>query len=95
MESYAKALELTKNMPKVYLGQEVKTPIGKGIVVKIEMQYNGLYIMPERSSAVVWFSTDNSKEGWICKEFFLTELQINYRKEKLENLKNVQEKNQI
>lgn len=84
---YEKALESVKNIPKIYLGQEVKTEIGKGIVVKISMDFNGLYIRPEVSEVVVWFSTADAKSGWVSKSFMLSELKINYRKEKLLKIK--------
>ena len=77
---YQKALDLVKNIPKIYLGQEVLTPIGKGIVVRIEMMYNGLYLSPEWSKVVVWFSTSDSKDGWVSHEYNISELTINYRK---------------
>lgn len=86
MTDYEKALNKVKNIPKIYLGQEVKTPIGKGIVVKIEMEFNGLYIIPERSIAVVWFSTSDAKCGWVCNNYKFSELQINFRKEKLQKI---------
>lgn len=85
---YKNALERTKIIPKIYLGQEVDTPIGRGIIVSMVMEYNGLYIVPERSKAVVWFSTADAKNGWCNKEFNLSELKTlkTNRKEKLEKL---------
>lgn len=86
MSDYKNSLYKVKKIPKIYLGQEVKTPIGKGIVIKLKMDYNGLYLIPERSIAVVWFSTSEAKDGWLCKEFKLSELEINFRKEKLQKI---------
>lgn len=86
MNDYEKALDAVKYMPRLYLGQEVKTPIGKGIIVKINMHFNGLYISPQTSTAVVWFSTMEAKDGWVNKEFRLSELEINFRKEKLQKI---------
>ena len=87
MTDYEKALESVKDLPKIYLGQEVDTEIGRGIVVHLEMEFNGLYIRPEVSSVVVWFSTSDSKGGWVSKSFKLSDIKINYRKEKLLKLK--------
>jgi hypothetical protein len=68
---------VTEVLPKFYLGQEVYAIISgrieKGILVKLEMPFNGLYISPERAECLVWFSTD-SKNGWVTHEFKLTEI---------------------
>ena len=86
---YNKALERTKEMIHVYLGQEVRTPIGKGIVVSLKMgEWNGLYISPDDSKVVVWFGVSNSKDGWVNTEFRLSELKINDRQEKLKKINN-------
>jgi len=85
---YEYALDSVKNIPKIYLGQEVKTPIGKGIVVNIYMSHNGLYLSPDRSKVVVWFSTSCSKGGFVNREFNISELKLDYnRKEKLLKIK--------
>jgi len=86
MTDYKKALENVKNIPKIYLGQEVQTPFGNGIVVKLSMDFNGLYLRPEVSEAIVWFSTSDSKGGWVCKSFRLNEIKVNYRKLKLKEI---------
>ena len=83
MTDYEKALNSVKDIPKFYLGQEVDTEIGRGIIVHLNMDFNGLYIQPEVATAVVWFSTSDSKGGWVNKSFKLSELKVNYRKEKL------------
>jgi len=85
---YEKALDRIKDFPKIYLGQEVDTPVGRGIMVSFHMDYNGLYLSPERSIAVVWFSTSESKQGWVTKQFELSELKTlqTNRKEKLNKL---------
>lgn len=77
MENYLKGLEAVKVLPKFYLGQEVITALGRGIIVKIEMPFNGLYISPERGTAVVWFSTmglGTRDYKWITFSFKLNEL---------------------
>jgi hypothetical protein len=77
-------------MPRFHLGQEVETPIGKGIIVKLSMPHNGLYISSNISFATIWFSTSESKSGWVNKEFSLSEIKASLkdqRKEKLLKLK--------
>ena len=54
---YMRSLEQTTIMPRFYIGQEVKTPHGVGILVSIEMPHNGLYIEPNRAEAVVWYGS--------------------------------------
>jgi len=61
-------------IPKVSLGQEIDTPLGKGIVIFLSMPSNGLYISPERAELTVWFSTQQSKEGWVQHTYNFTEL---------------------
>jgi hypothetical protein len=77
LSDYQKALHIAVVMPRFYLGQEVETKDGKGIIVKLEMDFNGLYISPERSRAIVWFSTkkaflDGTK--WVNASYSLSEL---------------------
>jgi len=86
LSDYQKELIHVKDIPKIYLGQEVKTEIGKGIVVKIEMSFNGLYLSPEQAMCVVWFSTSSTKNGWVSKSFRISEVKPNYRKEKLNEI---------
>jgi hypothetical protein len=76
---YEKALQLVNTVPRFYLGQEVKTKEGKGIIICLRMQWNGLYIEPNTSEAVVWYSTEsavNSIDGgkWVSLTYRLTEL---------------------
>lgn len=90
MTDYQKALRQASLMPRFHLGQEVETPIGKGIIVKLVMPFNGLYISSNISFAVVWFSTSDSKDGWVNREFSLSEIKASLsdiRKEKLLKLK--------
>jgi hypothetical protein len=77
--SYEKAINEVKSMPKFHLGQEVKTPDGKGIIVDIKMEWNGLYLEPSLSKAVVWYSTEGAvtkKEGgsWVSFTYSLDKL---------------------
>lgn len=76
MRTYASELESMDKLPKFYLGQEVVTPIGKGIIIRMEMPSNGLYLSPEKSTATVWFSTEAAQQGWVQKEFALDELKV-------------------
>lgn len=76
---YEKALQIVSTLPRFYLGQEVETKEGTGIIVNLRMQWNGLYIEPNTSEAVVWYSTEsavNSMEGgkWVSFTYKLTEL---------------------
>jgi hypothetical protein len=65
---------ITDELPKFYLGQEVLTPIGKGLLVSLSMPTNGLYVSPERADCLVWFSTQDSKEGWVSQTYTLKEI---------------------
>ena len=81
LSDYQKALHISSVMPRFYLGQEVQTKDGKGIIVDLKMQWNGLYIEPNTSEAVVWYSTEsaaNRTEGgnWVSFTYKLTELSV-------------------
>ena len=73
MSDLSKALQIVGELPKFYLGQQVKTEHGTGIIVKLEMHANGLYIEPQRARCVVWFSTKKAKP-WVQYEFKLSEI---------------------
>lgn len=74
MRNYNTELAAVADLPKVALGEEVDTPIGRGIIVSMEMPFNGLYLSPQKAIAVVWFSTTDSINGWVSREFRLPEL---------------------
>ncbi len=76
MRTYESELETMSNLPKFYLGQEVVSPIGKGIIINLQMPSNGLYLSPEKATAIVWFSTEAAQAGWVQKEFSLDELKV-------------------
>jgi hypothetical protein len=76
LTDYEKALRICGVMPRFFLGQEVETKDGKGIIVKLEMEWNGLYLSPERSRCIVWFSTVNTKNKWVNAEYRLSELNV-------------------
>ena len=81
LSDYQKALHIASVMPRFYLGQEVQTKDGKGIIVDLRMQWNGLYIEPDKSEAVVCYSTEsaaNITEGgnWVSFTYRLTELSV-------------------
>lgn len=94
MSDYQKAIEELNNLPKFNLGEEVDTEFGKGVLVKMEMDFNGLYISPHTTKVVVWYSTDKAfTEGtkWVSKEFRLCDIKkisnkIEVRKHKINNL---------
>lgn len=57
---YQRALEITNAVPHFYLGQQVETEYGRGIIVSAHMPSNGLYIEPLRTIYVVWFGTERA-----------------------------------
>jgi hypothetical protein len=61
-------------LPGISLGQEIDTPIGKGIVIRLAMPSNGLYLSPEQAEVVVWYSTMGSKSGWVQSSYKYPEL---------------------
>jgi hypothetical protein len=73
---YEKALLSLKDFPKYYLGQEVKTPLRKGIIIEQRMHANGICLTPvSSSSCIVWFSTESRKEGFVQKIFSYSEIE--------------------
>lgn len=71
---YQVALEHANKVPLFYIGQEVKTPIGIGIIVMLQIPYNGLHIMTDKATAVVWFGVETAKGGFSSKSFNLSEI---------------------
>ena len=74
LSDYQKALHIASVMPRFYLGQEAQTKDGKDIIVDLKIQWNGLYIEPDTSEAVVWYSTEGS--NWVSFTYKLTELSV-------------------
>ena len=76
LSDYEAALKLVSSLPKFYLGQEVETKDGRGIIVSLNMFHNGLYISPENSSAVVWYSLEKAvlNSRWVNAVYLLSEL---------------------
>lgn len=75
LSDYTRSLRQTAVMPRFFIGQEVKTEHGIGIIVAIEMPHNGLYLQPERAEAVVWYSTERAfEEGRVSFTYKLSEL---------------------
>lgn len=68
------AIEAIKSMPEFCLGQTVETPDGTGVIVHMNMDYNGLYIRPETARCTVWFSMDDAFKRWSSMSYSLTEL---------------------
>ena len=71
---YNKSKILASRIPKISLGQEINTPLGKGIVVNSSMPSNGLYLSPERAEITVWYSTEQAKNGWVKQVYSIEEL---------------------
>lgn len=69
-----KIIERLKLMPKFFLGQEVTTPDGEGVIVELKTEWNGLYIQEERATATVWYSTDEAQNGWVSRSYKLSEI---------------------
>jgi hypothetical protein len=74
MSDYDKVKNTLKDFKKFYIGQEVMTEHGVGIIVRLEIPTNGLYICQEIAECTVWFGTEDSKDGWVKKSFNLTEI---------------------
>ena len=74
MTDYEKSLENCKTIPKFYLGEEVETPIGYGIIVNLILQHNGLFIDSGYPIVVVWFSVADSKDGFVNRSFNISEI---------------------
>jgi len=63
---------VASELPKLYLGQEVRTENGRGIIVRLTMPLNGLYISPEGTIVVVWYGMDDDRPGcWVSQSFSL------------------------
>ncbi len=69
-----KILARMAKMPKFHLGQLVKTPDGTGIIVNMNMDWNGLYISEETAKVTVWYSINEAQTGKVSWEYKLNEL---------------------
>lgn len=81
MRDYANELANVAKYPVFALGEEVIVDgENRGIITKLHMPMNGLYLSPERAMATVWFSTDRAVSLpdvsglWVSREFRLDEL---------------------
>ena len=86
---YELALNNISKITKFYLGQEVETPDGVGIIVEMELENNGLYISIESISIVVWYSTSGAKNGkvrWAYKLDEVKEVKSIERVKKIESI---------
>lgn len=64
--------KIAAELPKLYLGQEVRTENGRGIITSLEMPTNGLYISPESTNVVVWYGMEDERPGrWVQQCFNL------------------------
>lgn len=52
---YQKALESVSTLPKYYIGQQIVTKYGIGIITKIEIPTSGLFVYPENTEISVWY----------------------------------------
>jgi hypothetical protein len=73
--SFEQNCEKAKTIPQYFLGQQITTKEGRGIIVKLEMPTNGLYIEPERTQITVWYGCGNDSERWVQLTYSITELQ--------------------
>lgn len=73
---YNVAKDSLKDFPKYYLGQEVQTPLGKGIIIELFMRANGLHVLPNDCGCIVWFGTEEafSRAGFVQKKFDLSDI---------------------
>jgi hypothetical protein len=71
---YGKAKIRVSSLPKITLGQEINTPLGKGIVISLSMPSNGLYLSPEKAEVTVWFSTMQFQHGWVQYSYSYNDL---------------------
>lgn len=72
--NYEKALNISRDIPRFYIGQEVQTKNGRGIIVKIEMEWNGFYIFPDKIKATIWFGGASNRAKWISDSYNLEDL---------------------
>jgi hypothetical protein len=62
MIDYEKQKEKFKNFPKIHIGQEIQTEIGKGLVVGIDVPFlSGISVNPEKCAITVWYSKECEK----------------------------------
>ena len=84
MRTYLTELDNVATYQLFALGEEVVVKGGhKGIITRLHMPMNGLYLSPEQAMATVWFGTDEAVEipdisgRWVSREFSLQELYKN------------------
>jgi hypothetical protein len=90
MNDYKRAKESLSDLPRFYLGQEVETDLGVGVIVNMKMDFNGLYLEPLSSKAIVWFSTESSKQGWVSYTFFFNEIKPYLKGDRNEKIKKLE-----
>ncbi|MDD5651632.1 MAG: hypothetical protein PHF86_14655 [Candidatus Nanoarchaeia archaeon] len=73
--SIEKNIEKAKLIPKFFLGQQVTTKEGRGIIVELNMPTNGLYISPEQAQVTVWYGCDNDSRRWVQLIYSIFELE--------------------
>lgn len=56
--------------------QKVRTPLGvSGIIVKIEVPFNGLYYSSEKATCVIWFGVRDDCT-WVSREYSVREIEM-------------------
>lgn len=73
MDKYDFTVEKLKKEPTMYLGQEVKTPYGLGIIVELKFSYDEERVDTKSGMALVW---TGKKTSWPTYEYRLDELEI-------------------
>ena len=68
--------------------QEVNTEDGRGLLVKIDTPFNGLYVELDKTQCVVWYGTEKSVYNgarWISREYSIKDLEKWNSELKLDN----------
>ncbi len=59
------------------LGRKVQTPDGKGVLIGVEVQSNGLYVECTRNTVTVWYGTGNPDNGgWVQRSYSAREVKL-------------------
>lgn len=74
--NYTNSVLNIKKYPKFYIGQEVNSPFGHGIIVELKMPFDDLLVSPESTIATIWYGSEGAKQGHIQKEFPTKDLKI-------------------
>lgn len=61
--------KIATELPKLYLGQEVRTNNGRGIIVRLSLPTSEQFIYPQNTIIDVWYGVDD-KSGEGVSEIF-------------------------